>query len=119
MLPVNILTTTLISASNTVNTYYLGVYRDENNDEAYINAQSDGVFLIAYYNGAGTYVRTYCQSYTLTSTHFSASCTDARLCTADGTPLDSVIGTFVTQGTVTKGTSVLKIKSNGHTYAKE
>ena len=55
----------------------------------------------------------------LTATLISASCTDARLCTADGIPLDSIIGTFFTQGTVTKGTSVIKIKSNSHTYAKE
>lgn len=100
VLMVSCLLINLVSYADTINPNLLGMYRDEENSEAYINAKSTEVYVVRFCYRPNHYVNGYANGYTLTATDFTAMCNNVRNVTEDGELLNQINGMTTLQGNV-------------------
>lgn len=100
VLMVSCLLINLVSYADTINPNLLGIYRDEENSEAYINAKNTEVYVIRFCYRPDNFMNGYADTYTLTAADFIAVCNNATIVDEDGNILGNSMGETVAQGNV-------------------
>ncbi|MBQ8193935.1 MAG: hypothetical protein IJZ47_01085 [Oscillospiraceae bacterium] len=101
------------------NARYHGYYHDAVNDEGVIGISVGQIYLNAFYDISGKYVRGICTTGLIDATRFSVSSTKIRTCDSLGNYSENTyINHFIAIGTVNTVSNVISITANAHSYVK-